>query len=140
MQARVRDLVTACTGAALANPREAVPFRVFLCGTGQGGPWALMAAPVAEGVVADANKLNLADEQTLLDPDLFSPGLLSMGGFNGAALLAAPHSLVLHNIGGNFQTQELASTYHDIGADKKLKLEAQLLPEDRIAALLAEMK
>jgi len=55
--------------------------------------WSLLAAPAADAVIADCGHLDISDDQALLDPDLFCPGIRNMGTFTGAAILASPHPL-----------------------------------------------
>jgi len=83
--------VNTCSIAQTADPRPHRTFRVVLLGTGVAGLWALLAAPAADVVVADVNNMDISDDQTLLDFNLFTPGLRNIGSFEGAALLAAPH-------------------------------------------------
>jgi len=137
LQQRVQDLVTACQAAKVADPRESRRLKVILCGIGQAGPWALMAAPAADAVVADVEAAKTMDEATLLGPDLFCPGILSLGGFEGAALLAAPHPLLLHHAATNFPTKNLAATYGAVAPRGNLRLDSALLPDAEIANWIA---
>jgi len=68
----------------------------------------------------------------LLAPDLFCPGILRMGGFEGAALLAAPHPLLLHNTGANFQTETLNATYKALHTGNKLSVRRQPLADEEL--------
>jgi hypothetical protein len=135
-QERVRDLLTVCAAARQIDPRKAISYRVTLAGSGRAGLWALLAAPAADAVVADCTGLESTDEQALLAPDLFCPGILNLGGFEGAALLAAPHPLLLHNTGGKFTTTSLASAYQGLGAGQKLRVEPATLSAEEISAWL----
>jgi len=111
LQNRVRDLLTVCAAAKSIDPRQKLAFRVILVGSGVAGLWALMAAPGADGVVADCADLNTWDEHALLAPELFFPGMLAMGGFQTAGMLAAPHPLLLHNTGSRFALEPLVQSY-----------------------------
>src|SRR5207249_7019673 len=99
VQKCVANLLTLCASAQAVEPRTHPRFRVVLLGTGVAGLWTLLAAPGADAVVADANATDTSNDQALLEPDLFSPGLRTIGTFEGGALLAAPHPLLLHNTG-----------------------------------------
>jgi hypothetical protein len=107
LQERVQDLVTACSFAASHSKGR----RVILVGSGRAGLWAMLAAPAADGVVADCAALDLTNDQALMEPALFIPGLRRMGGFTGIAALAAPNPLLLHNTGQNFPTAILREAY-----------------------------
>jgi hypothetical protein len=94
----------------------------------------LLAAPAADAVIADCGQLDISDDQTLLDPDLFCPGIRNIDTFAGAAILAAPHPLVMHNVAKGFSTASLLSSYRAASAEKNLKVEARLLNEEEIVA------
>ena len=103
LQERVRDLLTVCAAAgSVADPRGPRFFDVTLLGTGRAGLWALLAAPAAGAVIADCDALEVASDEALLAPDLFCPGIRNIGTFEGGAMLAAPHPLLLHNTGTGF--------------------------------------
>jgi hypothetical protein len=131
LQERVRDLVSICEGVRRINLNHC---RVVLCGCGRAGFWSLLAAPAADAVIADCGQLDVADDQTLLDPDLFCPGIRNMDTFAGAAILAAPHPLVLYNMAAGFPTAGLRSTYRALQATKNLRVEPRLLNEAEVAA------
>ena len=139
VQQRVRNLLAACSAAQTADPRQHGRFRVVLVGTGTAGIATVLAAPGADAIVADANALNTSDDQALLAPDLFSPGLRTIGTFEGATLLAAPHPLLLHNIGQNFSVAGIRSGYKNSGAAKKLRIESALLSDDALANWIAAL-
>src|SRR5436190_7011046 len=83
VQERVQDLVTACAfGQAHSKGR-----RVVLCGTGRAGLWAMLAAPASDALVADCAQFDSTDDRQLLAPDLFTPGLRKLGGFEGVAVI-----------------------------------------------------
>ncbi len=123
VQERVQDLVTAC---ALAKQQLGAR-RVILCGAGHAGLWSLLAAPSADAVVADVNALDLGTDAPLLEQDLFAPGLRKFGAFQGAALLAAPHPIFLHNMGKTFPMEELRQTYTVLKADRAFRPESARL-------------
>jgi hypothetical protein len=140
LQQRVRDLLTLCAAASSADPRKPMFFRTTLLGKGRAGLSALLAAPAADAVVADCDQLDAADDEALLAPDLFCPGLRNLGAFEGVAMLAAPHPLLLHNTGVGFPTDKLASTYKAIGAGGKLRVERGRLSDEELAKWVAGMR
>jgi hypothetical protein len=132
LQNNVRDLLTVCAGASMIDPRGKIPFRVILAGTGQAGLWALLASQAADAVVADAAGLDASDEQQLLGANVFCSGLQTIGGFQGGAMLGAPHPLLLHNTGQNFPTSGISAAYNAAGGAGKLQTHASALSEDEI--------
>ncbi len=133
IQEQVRNLVNVCAVARDFCKAD----RVILWGLGRAGLWALLAAPAADAVIADVNQLDAGSNDDspgspLLTADLFFPGILRMGGFEGAALLTAPHPLLLHNIGANFQTETLNATYKALHAGKKLRVQRQPLADEEL--------
>ena len=110
---------------------------LVLCAGGRAGLWAMLAAPAADAVVADCDQLDVVSDAALLAPDLFCPGIRNIGAFEGAAMLAAPHPLLLHNTGDKFPTDAIRATYHALGASKKLRIESRKLNDDEIAGWIA---
>lgn len=137
LQERVRDLLMAAAAASSLDPRKSIPFEVCLVGTGRAGLWALMAAPGAFATVADCSRLDSADEQSMLAQDLFCPGMLTLGGFEGTAILAAPKPLLLHNLGTEFPTTHLQTTYYGVKAPASLTAQSQRLSDPEIADWVA---
>jgi len=133
LQERVQDCVTVCAFAQTHSKDR----RVVLCGAGRAGLWALLAAPAADAVAADGDGLDPTDDAALLSPDLFVPGIRKTGLFGGAAVLAAPHPLLLQNVGRNFPTALLRDVYAADRAGKLFRLEEARLPDDRLAEWLA---
>jgi len=113
-QERAQDLVTAITYA------RSLGKKVTLCGLDRAGLWAMLAAPAADIVVADAQAFNSQNEQLLLADDLFSPNLQRLGGFDGIVALAAPKPILLHNTGSQFSTKVTEQVY---GNAKSLRVE-----------------
>ena len=133
LQERVRDLLTVCAAAgSVVDPRGPRFFNVTLLGTGRAGLWALLAAPAAGAVIADCDHVNVTSDEALLTPDLFCPGIRNIGTFEGGAMLAAPHPLLLHNTDENFPTDALRSTYRAMGASDKLRVVASRLPDEEL--------
>jgi hypothetical protein len=141
VQERVRDLLTACAAARSGADPHGRRFReVVLWGSGRAGLWALLAAPGAGSVIADCNQLDVASDEALLAPDLFCPGIRNIGTFEGAAMLAAPHPVLMHNTGAAFTTGAVRSTYQALGASGKLRLAAASLPDEELVSWVAQAK
>lgn len=113
-QERAQDLVTTITYA------RSLGKKVTLCGLDRAGLWAMLAAPAADVVVADAQTFNSQNEHLLLADDLFSPNLQRLGGFDGIIALAAPKPVLLHNTGNQFSTKVTMQVY---GNAKTLRVE-----------------
>jgi len=107
-------------------------------GTRQFG--ALLAAPAADAVLADCDGLDVSDDEGLLAPDLFCPGLRNIGTFEGAAMLAAPHPLLLHDVGDKFPTDAIRATYRALGASKRLRIESRKLSDNEIVEWISKLK
>jgi hypothetical protein len=129
LQARVGELLTACAQAYTLGAGPGRRSRVVLCGLGRAGLWALLAAPAADATLADSAQLNENSDESLLAPDLFCPGLRIIGGFEGAAMLAAPKPLLVCNTGANFSGADVSSAYQALGAGAKFRRETRPLSE-----------
>ena len=101
---------------------------------------AILAAPAADALVADCDQLDLGATETLLAPDLFCPGILRMGGFETAAVLAAPHPLLLHNTVSHFPNERLVMAYKSAGEGEKLRIESSKLSEEEIARWITALR
>ncbi len=112
---------------------------VVLVGQRLTGLLALLAAPAADVVVADCGGLDVSNDETLLKAGLFAPGLRSIGTFEGGAMLAAPHPLLVHNMGSKFSTSGIEAAYKATGAEKKLRVETQRLTDEEILAWLGKL-
>ncbi len=104
-QERAQDLVTTITYARTLGKK------VTLCGLDRAGLWAMLAAPAADVLVADAQAFSSENEQLLLADDLFAPNLLRLGGLDGIIALAAPKPVLVHNTGGRFVTKLTTEAY-----------------------------
>jgi dienelactone hydrolase len=113
---------------------------VILCAPGRTGLWAVLAAPAADAVIADCAQLDVASDEALLAPDLFCPGIRNIGTFEGAAMLAVPHPLLLHNTGDKFPTDAIRATYRAYGASYRLRIESRKLGDDEIAEWISKLK
>jgi dienelactone hydrolase len=126
LQERVQDILTAC---AYLRTRPDV-ISVKLAGLEEAGLWALLAAPAADAVAADAHQLDLTSDEALLTDDLFVPCLRRMGDFRTSAALAAPHPLLLHHTGAKFTASTwLREVYQAVG-----KPGALWVTEDKLGA------
>ena len=112
----------------------------MLCGIGRAGLVVLLAAPAADAVVADCCALDVTSDEALLAPELFCPGIRNIGTFEGAAMLAAPHPLLLHNTADRFRGAALRATYRALGASKKLRIESRKLNDDEIVEWISKLK
>lgn len=130
------DLVTVCDYArSRFNPKKLV-----LCGNEAAGLWALLAAPAADIVVSDCRRLSVSSDDALLHEDVFCPGLRCIGGLEGAALMAAPHPLYLHNMGDSFATARLELAYDDLNARGKLETTQRAASPREIMSWLLRLK
>jgi hypothetical protein len=133
LQERVQDLVTA---TAFLRSHSGVR-SVVLAGCGRAGLWALLGAPAADAVAADCDRFDLTTDDELLDDDMFVPGLRRWGGFRTSAALAAPHPLLLHNIGSRFDAAPwIAAVYQAVAAQHSLSVDPDRRGDDALAAWL----
>jgi hypothetical protein len=114
--------------------------RVVLDGIGRAGLWALLAAPAADAVIADCDGFDTSSDAAWLTADVFCPGIRKLGGFEGAAALAAPHPLLLQNCGAHFSTVLLRASYSAAGAAAKLRVEPGWAPEQEVAAWVSQCR
>ena len=128
LQERVQDIITAC---AFARGSAKGP-KVLVCGEGQAGAWALLAAPAADGVVADADGFDGLAVERWMRPDMFTPGILAIGGLDGVASLAAPKPLTIHDASPNFSDTWLRRAYQSALASNKLKITTTKLSAEEI--------
>jgi len=139
LQARVRDLLTAAAvGKRLEFGKTGEP-RVVLYGVGVAGLWALLAAPAVDAVVADCHAVDVTKDEALLDADLFCPGLRNIGTFEGAAMLAAPNALLLHNVGRSFPTDGIRSAYKASSAGRNLRVEENALNDEALLGWVSNL-
>ena len=139
LQQRVGDLLTVCSAAgSLIDPRGPRFFDVTLLGTGRAGLWALLAAPAAGAVIADCDEFDVANDEALLAPDLFCPGIRNIGTFEGGAMLAAPHPVLLHHTGANFPTDALRASYRAVGASDQARVVAAALPDAELVRWIVQ--
>ncbi len=132
-QERVRDLVSACQWAKESGEK------VILCGRGRAGLWALLAAPAADGTIADCDQLDISSDADLLKADLFIPGLRKLGAFEGVAGLAAPHPIFLNNMKENFSTDTLGKVYSTLKRAKLFRHETERVEDEAVANWIANV-
>ena len=128
LQRRVTLLIAMCQMVREAPPVK----RVILIGEGEGGFPALLAAPAADAVAADCGGRDLANDQDLLVPGRFAPGLRSIGNFSAGAMLAAPRPLLLFDTGGAFPAGDIQAAYRASGEEKALMMSEKGLTEEEI--------
>jgi dienelactone hydrolase len=136
VQERVQDLMTACAFAR----KHAKARRVILCGAGRSGFPVLLAAPAADAVIADCDALNISSDEALMSQDLFLPGIRNLGAFEGAAILAAPNPLLLHNTGGEFLTASLSAAYAAVRAVDSFREESARLSDAELATRISQLR
>ncbi len=135
LQRHVGGLLAECLRARRARPDRPL----VLCGIGHAGLWALLAATGADAVVADACRLDVSQDESLLATELFCPGIRNIGTFEGAPMLAAPRPLLIHNTGTGFATSAIRSTYRALRAEKRLRVESRPMDSDAIADWIARL-
>jgi dienelactone hydrolase len=134
---RVRDILTAI-GAVFHYERVNT---VELIGTGNAGPWTLLAASLAgdtvKQVIVDANGFSFAKIDSVSDP-MFLPGALKYGGLGGLAALAAPTKLTVAGTDTipTAELKPLTTVYTAAGGD--LSLQTNALSPKTVAAKLLE--
>lgn len=130
------DLVLVCEYVR----QKLEPKLLALCGDEAAGPWALLASPAADAVVGNCRGLDTSRDESLLHADVFCPGLRALGGLQGAALLASPHPLYLHNTGKAFATEHLAAAYEGLNAPEKLMINPNPSSSREILSWLLRLK
>ena len=136
LQERVQDLITGCALAQAHGKGR----RVVLCGADRAGLWALLAAPAADAVIADCAQLDLRTDAALMEQDLFAPGMRKIGAFEGAGVLAAPNSLLIHNTGEHFGTDWIMSAYASAKKADAFRRETKALDARAQADWIGQLK
>jgi hypothetical protein len=137
LQERVEKLISICQGLKDIYTNNC---HVVLCGSGAAGLWSLLAAPAADAVIADCDQLDSLDDQALLAPDLFCPGIRNIDTFEGAMVLAAPHPLLLHDTGSGFPAAHVRSCYKTLRAEKNLRVETRPLDDAEVVSWVAAQR
>ena len=136
-QERVQDILTVCAGARQIFDQLSGRHTITLAGMEQAGAWAMLAADVADAVAADCGQLDTTTDDALLSDALFVPGLRRMGDFRTALTLAAPHPLLLHNVGPHFPAADwLSDVYAAVGSQAKMRAAPERLDTNALAAWL----
>ena len=136
-QERVQDLITA---AAYLRSRGDVR-TVMFCGQGKAGLDAILAAPNADGVIADVGALDTTKDETLLTEELFVPGLRRLGDFRTALTLAAPHPIYLYNVGAMFPAAGwVQDIYTALKIPAALRTDSTMPANETIAAWAQTLK
>lgn len=134
---RVRDIVAVVTGLSRIDGISGVQ----LVGTGDAGPWALLAAAVArkhlEQAVVDLAGFHFGKVDDTRDP-MYLPGALKYGDIGGLAALAAPLKLTVAGTDGipDSAMKPLAAAYDTSGG--RLKLIAAPLNADAVSERLRD--
>jgi len=134
---RVRDILTAI--GAVAH-YEGVK-RVELVGTGNAGPWTLLAAALAgdhvQQVIADAKGFSFSKIKSTSNP-MFLPGALKYGGLGGLSALAAPTKLTVAGTGeiATDELKPLSTVYAAAGGE--LTLQSDSLSSNAVAEELLQ--
>lgn len=135
LQERVQDL---CTALAYLKGRRDVTSAAVV-GVGKAGLWALLAAPAADCVAADCAHLDLTRDDALVTDDMFVPCLRRWGDFGTAAVLAAPHPLLLHNTGSRFTCGPwISEVYANIGAQESVGIHPRTIGDETLVRWLNE--
>ncbi|HEX3797235.1 MAG TPA: acetylxylan esterase [Verrucomicrobiae bacterium] len=136
LQLEIRDLMNICQAAKTLDFKN---YRVVLYGAGHGAFWSLLAAQSADAVIADCGQLDISNDQNLLAPGLYCPGIRNIDTFNATTLLAAPHPLLLENISTHFPTENLRATYQLLNASEKFQINPHPLSAKRVLAWLNDL-
>ena len=132
---RVQDILTALTHLK----SQAAVSTHNLIGLGEAGLWCLLAAGFTDvdRTVVDANRFDSGNDAAYLQT-LPIPSIRRVGDFRTAGALAAPRCLLIHNTGDTFQTDWIADVYQAVGATDLLRVEAEAVSEEDIAAWLVK--
>ncbi len=134
LQERVQDVITMCAYARGVAPGA----KVLICGEGGAGVWALLAAPVADGVVADADGADWSTPEFWTRTEWFTPGILAIGGMDAVAGLAAPKPMIIHHTGAGFSTEWVKMAYLAAGVLEKLRITGGTLALEDVAGELTK--
>jgi hypothetical protein len=139
LQQRVRDLTAVCAVTPSIGSDRGKTFHIILVGQGRVGIAALLTAPAADAVIVDCDQLDVSDDEALLAPDLFCPGMRNVGTFEGPAMLGTPHPLLLHNTGSKFRTEGIRSAYKAANAGKNLRIESRRLSDEELINWISKL-
>ncbi|MDB6056648.1 MAG: alpha/beta hydrolase: peptidase or carbohydrate esterase [Verrucomicrobiales bacterium] len=136
MQERVQDIATVC---AMAHGPGPVTNKIVLIGEGNAGLAAILAAPLVDAVIADCRT---ADNSDLfrVRPDVFVPGLRSIGDFIGAATLAAPNPILVCAGYNKLSVGPLKEIYKDLHSTRAFQSEYAWPNDQAIVKWVAKLK
>ncbi len=136
MQERVQDIATV---AAFARGATKAATKLVLIGEGKAGLAAILAAPLVDAVAADCSA---ADNSDLfrVKPEIFVPGLRSVGDFIGVATLAAPNPILICADYKKFSAGLLRDVYKDLHATRAFQWEYAWPKDDEIVKWVARLK
>lgn len=119
MQQRVQDVATV---SAFVRGLGTATNKLVLIGEGKVGLVAVLAAPLVDAVAADCRS---ADSSDLFRtrPEMFLPGLRSLGDYVGVAKLAAPNPILVCADFNKLSFGPLKETYKDLHAARAFQLE-----------------
>ncbi|MEX0717557.1 MAG: acetylxylan esterase [Planctomycetaceae bacterium] len=132
---RVRDVLTLVAWLRGLSGREPI----YLIGTGEAGPWVLLAAAIAgdkiDGAFVDLGGFGFGKIESIGDQN-YLPGALKYGGIGGLAALAAPTELFIAGTKGVPENElaPLRQVYEAAGG--KLTLQEGPLDVDKIVERL----
>lgn len=126
LQERVQDIATVCAVVRSSGP---VTNKVILVGEGRSGVAAMLAAPLVDAVVADCSAADNSDIFRTR-PDIFVPGLRSLGDFIGVATLAAPNPILICADYKKFSAGPLKDVYKSLHATRAFDWE-YVWPKDQ---------
>lgn len=134
---RVRDLLAVLGGL---SGNDTPPKRVALVGTGDAGPWVLLAAGLAgdrvSETIADARGFRFSKVNSTSDP-MFLPGALKFGDWPGLAALAAPQPLTVAGLKDISETERKPLTAVYAAAGASIQLRDEPLTADAVVQQLA---
>jgi dienelactone hydrolase len=135
MQERVQDIATL---SAFARGSGKASHKLVLIGEGEMGLAAMLAAPLVNAVIADCTAADASD-LFRVRPEVFVPGLKSIGDFNGVAALAAPNPILVC-AGKNFSVDSLKDVYKALRAAKEIRTEYSRPKDEEIVKWIMALK
>jgi dienelactone hydrolase len=136
MQQRVQDIAIVC---AMARGLGPVTNKIVVIGEGKAGLAAILAAPLADAVVADCQSVDNSD-LFRLRPEVFVPGLRSIGDFIGVATLAAPNPILLCADYKKFSANPLRDLYKSLHATRAMDWEYIWPKDDKIVKWISSLR
>ncbi len=131
---RVRDILTTLAVINQSRKERSVT-SITLVGTGDAGPWVMLAAGLAgervKQTIADARGFSFS-KLTATDDPMYLPGSLKYGGLPGLTALAAPNTLTVAGMKGISETERkpLLAVYKAGGG--QLTIEDEPLTPEKI--------